>query len=173
MNFLYTPTNNQQPINAKNMDAIFKKLNYKAAPEIVVLNAPPSFQPNLAAMTGLAAIQTELNAAGPVEFFLAFVIKQEEVDRFAQALGPKLAGDSVIWFAYPKGSSKRYTCEFNRDTGWAVLGQLGLEPVRQVAIDEDWSALRFRKVEHIKKITRRESFALTKQAKQRTTKKGE
>jgi hypothetical protein len=41
-----------------------------------------------------------------------------------------------------------------------------------VAIDEDWSALRFRKVEFIKTITRRESYALTTEAKKRTTQKG-
>jgi hypothetical protein len=41
-----------------------------------------------------------------------------------------------------------------------------------VAIDEDWSALRFRKVAFVKTITRRESYALTKEAKARTTQKG-
>jgi hypothetical protein len=41
-----------------------------------------------------------------------------------------------------------------------------------VAIDEDWSALRFRDVAFVKKITRRESFALTEEAKNRTTQKG-
>ena len=35
--------------------------------------------------------------------------------------------------------------------------------MRQVAIDEDWSALRFRKVEHIKTMTR--SFAATEAGK--------
>jgi hypothetical protein len=56
----------------------------------------------------------------------------------------------VLWFAYPKGSSKKYTCEFNRDSGWKVIRSLGFDSVRQVAIDEDWSALRFRRVEYIK-----------------------
>jgi hypothetical protein len=37
---------------------------------------------------------------------------------------------------------------------------------------EDWSALRFRKAEFIKTIARRESFALTPDAKARTTQKG-
>jgi hypothetical protein len=37
--------------------------------------------------------------------------------------------------------------------------------VRQVAIDEDWSALRFRRVAHIKKMTR--SFAMTSEGKQK------
>ena len=60
----------------------------------------------------------------------------------------KLAkGDAVVWFAYPKGSSKRYKSEVNRDDSWASVGQEGFEPVRMVAIDEDWSALRVRRVD--------------------------
>jgi hypothetical protein len=59
----------------------------------------------------------------------------------------------VIWFAYPKASSKRYRCEFNRDTGWAAVRAVGFDTVRQVAIDGDWSALRFRRIEYIKTPT--------------------
>ena len=34
------------------------------------------------------------------------------------------------------------------------MGEAGFEPVRMVAIDEDWSALRFRRAEFIKNMTR-------------------
>lgn len=71
-----------------------------------------------------------------------------------------------------KASSKRYRCEFNRDTGWASVGATGFEPVRQVAIDEDWSALRFRRVEFIKSLTRAASGAITAEAKRRTSGQG-
>ncbi|MFM7857171.1 MAG: hypothetical protein ACKO96_35940, partial [Flammeovirgaceae bacterium] len=55
--------------------------------------------------------------------------------------------------------------EFNRDNGWSILGKLGFEPVRMVAIDEDWSALRFRKPKDIKKMTR--GFAMTLEGKRK------
>jgi hypothetical protein len=55
-----------------------------------------------------------------------------------------------VWFAYPKGTSKKYTCDFNRDTGWDTLKALGFDTVRAVAIDDNWTALRFRRVEYIK-----------------------
>ena len=74
-------------------------------------------------------------------------------------------GDAIVWFAYPKGTSKRYTCAFNRDTGWKALGDAGFEPVRQVAIDEDWTALRFRRAEFIRSMTR--ARAISKQGKKR------
>jgi hypothetical protein len=37
----------------------------------------------------------------------------------------------------------------NRDTGWEALQAAGFDTVRLVAIDADWSALRFRRKEHI------------------------
>ena len=73
----------------------------------------------------------------------------------------------MVWFAYPKGTSKRYRSEINRDTGWQALGRAGFEPVRAVAIDEDWSALRFRRVEFIKTMTRANEHRMTAQGKAR------
>ncbi len=45
------------------------------------------------------------------------------------------------------------------------MGKAGFEPVRMVAIDEDWSAVRFRRVEFIKTMNRPEEVRLTKKAK--------
>lgn len=64
---------------------------------------------------------------------------------------------------YPKGTSKKYKSEINRDNGWEILAKSGFESVRQIAIDEDWSAMRFRKVEFIKIMKRRTDFAKTPQ----------
>jgi hypothetical protein len=74
---------------------------------------------------------------------------------------------------YPKGTSKRYKCEFNRDSGWASLGQAGYEAVRQVAVDEDWSALRFRKVEHIKTMKRNPEGAISSAGRKKASKQRE
>lgn len=66
----------------------------------------------------------------------------------------RTGGDALVWFAYPKGTSKQYRSTINRDTGWQVLGAAGFEPVRMVAIDEDWSGVRFRRAEFIKSMIR-------------------
>lgn len=62
--------------------------------------------------------------------------------------------------AYPKGSSKRYTATINRDKGWARLGAAGFEAVRMIAIDDDWSAVRFRRAEFIKTMKRDKEWAM-------------
>ncbi len=145
------------------MDAVFKKMNFKDHKNIVVINAPQSFETNIAAMEGLTTFARDWAGVTETDFILAFCTKQSEVDAVALEASKILRGDGMLWYAYPKGTSKRYTCEFNRDNGWAVVGEQGFEPVRMVAIDEDWSALRFRKVAFIKTMTR--SFAMTEEGK--------
>lgn len=136
------------------MNPTFKKLNYAGQPEIYVLNAPESFQGALDEMAHLASVHAAVDPDDTPHFLMTFATKQTEVDAFADLCAAQTQGDSVIWVCYPKGSSKRYKCEFNRDKGWDRLGAAGFEPVRQVAIDEDWSALRFRRVGFIKNMTR-------------------
>ena len=148
------------------MASTFDKLNLKNQSRIVVLNAPQSFEPELAALRGVAVVRN-LDDSAEVEFSLAFVTKQKEVDTFAKAIAKKAKGDAVVWFAYPKGTSKKYKCEFNRDTGWAALGKAGFEPVRMVAIDEDWSAVRFRRAEFIKTMTRGKKHRISAHGKSR------
>ena len=151
------------------MSNIFNKLNLKNQTEILVLNAPESFEPELAALENVT-IQRNAQEVKEIAFSLAFVTKQKEVDAIARTIARKAKGDAIVWFAYPKGTSKRYRCDFNRDTGWAALGAAGFEGVRMVAIDEDWSALRFRRVEFIHTMTRDKKRVMTKEGKKKMAK---
>ena len=144
----------------------FEKLNLKDQKQIVVINAPESFEKELAGLNGVT-VKRSAEGVAQIDFSLAFVAKQKEVDALAKVIGAKAKGDAVVWFAYPKGSSKKYKCEFNRDTGWAGVGKQGFEPVRMVAIDEDWSAKRFRRVEFIKTMTRDREHRLSSAGKTR------
>jgi hypothetical protein len=148
------------------MPSTFEKLNLKNQTSILVLNPPASFEPELAALHGVTVLRN-LQPLDAIDFSLAFVTTQKEVDTLAKAIAKRAIGDAVVWFAYPKGTSRKYKSEINRDTGWQVLGQAGFEPVRAVAIDEDWSALRFRRVEFIKTMTRAKELRMTTQGKAR------
>lgn len=132
------------------MSAIFAKLNLKDQAEILVLDAPDTFQPELDGLQSVRVIR-RLDEVKSIAFALAFVTRRVELQRLSTAIAAKAVGDAVLWFAYPKGTSKNYTCDFNRDDGWNALHDAGFDSVRQVAIDEDWSALRFRRTEFIKR----------------------
>jgi len=146
------------------MASVFAKLNLKDQKQILVLRPPESFERELAALDGVEILR-DLKRAKAVQFSLAFVTKQEEVDALAPAIAGKVEGDAVVWFAYPKGSSKKYKSQINPDNGWNVLGREGFEPVRMVAIDEDWSAVRFRRAGFIKTMIRAKEHLLSERAK--------
>jgi hypothetical protein len=146
------------------MSPVFKKLNLKDQKQIVILNSPTSFEGEIASLEDVAVVR-DLKKAANVTFSLAFVTKQDEVDALAPAIGKKAEGDAVVWFAYPKGSSKRYKSQIDRDGGWKLLGREGFEPVRMVAIDEDWTAVRFRRAGFIKNMIRPKEVMLTKRAR--------
>jgi len=48
----------------------------------------------------------------------------------------------AFWVAYPKGGR----ADINRDTLWPILAEHAFRPIGQVALDETWSALRFRPI---------------------------
>jgi hypothetical protein len=137
------------------MTPLFKKLNFKDHPHIVCVGAPESFNIELQAMESATEILLQSKGIKEIYFAIAFVQTQAQLNAAVKSLFPKLVGDAVLWFCYPKQSSKNYTSSINRDNGWEIVGDIGMEPVRAVAIDDDWSASRFRKVEYIKTMTRK------------------
>ena len=144
-------------------------MNFKSPKTTVILNSPESFEANISHILEFTDVKKSIDGVENADFVIVFATKQTEVDATADIFASLLSPDGLLWVAYPKGTSKRYQCEFNRDNGWAKLGDVGFEPVRQVAIDADWSALRFRRVEFIKTMTR--SFAMTEKGKAKIEKK--
>jgi hypothetical protein len=132
------------------MATVFDKMNLKGQQEILVLNAPESFEKDIKALRNVG-VRRRVDEVKSLSFALAFVTQRAELARLSRILAARAAGDALLWFAYPKGASKKYSCDFNRDEGWEVMQQSGFDTVRQVAIDQDWSALRFRRVEYIKR----------------------
>ncbi len=149
------------------MTPLFKKLNLGTQSSILVLNSPESFEGELQRLDGVQ-IRKKATAKTKSSFSIAFAVTQKELDRLSATLIQSAEEDAILWVAYPKGTSKKYKCEFNRDSGWTVLGGAGYEPVRMVAIDDDWSALRFRLAEKIRTMQRSNRMAISEKGKQRT-----
>ena len=148
------------------MADVWGKLNLKDHDEILVVNAPASFEREVKTLDGVTVKRKPADVK-QIGFFLAFVTTQKEMDDLARVVAKKSVPDAVVWFAYPKGTSKKYTSEISRDTGNEALGEAGFEPVRMVAIDEDWTAKRFRRVAFIKNLTRDPRALVSQEAKKR------
>jgi hypothetical protein len=131
------------------MATLLDKLQLKGHENILVLGAPQSFEIELSRLPVLC-VHRSIEDLAEIQFSLAFVTKQAEVDALVPKIAARAQGDAAVWFAYPKGTSKKYKCDFNRDTGWALLNEAGFDTVRSIANDEDWTGLRFRRKEYIK-----------------------
>lgn len=151
------------------MTPLFKKLQLPPTlDEILILNEPEGFCEELNCLKDVV-VKESLIQVSEVDFAIVFVTKKIQIENRIETVYPKLVGDAILWFAYPKKTSKMYTSEINRDYGWGVLGDYNLEPVRQVSIDKNWSAIRFRKVSFIPSMSRKKDFALSYAGKQKTT----
>ncbi len=147
------------------INPIIKKLQFKdQGQEVLIINAPKAYDEIKSAFTGEVH---EMASKESYDFVQVFGTMNEDLRLLAQEAVSHIKEDGLLWLCYPKKSSKVYKgSDCSRDTVAGLLSNEGYEPVRQVAIDEDWSALRFRRVENIKSMVRK--FAVTEEGKQRT-----
>jgi hypothetical protein len=111
------------------------KLQIKPGTQVAVL-ARPADGPDL---DGLGPLAVDPAQAGAV---IAFALRRADVARAASPVVEAARDDRLAWIAYPKGG--QLGTDINRDSLAAAVAELGLRPIRQVSLDEVWSALRFR-----------------------------
>ncbi len=119
---------------------ILQKLQLKPGYRAIVLDAPESYQPALADVP--AGVELADRLEGEFDFIHYFVKEQATLEREAPRLKAALKPKGLLWVSYPKG--KALGTDLNRDVAAAMLRAMGLEGVAQVAIDDTWSAVRFK-----------------------------
>jgi hypothetical protein len=124
------------------------KLQIKAGQGMVVLNAPEGYLAKLAAE--LEGVSVAAQPAGPSDALLLFVNSLAEAAQWFPEAIRAVKVDGLLWIAYPKGTSKVKT-DVNRDRLWEATKPTGWRPVRQVALDDVWSAMRFRPADQVGK----------------------
>ena len=122
--------------------SLAQKLQIKSG-KLIVMNAPKGYAEQLA--QELKDLTVSTRAAGQAEAVLLFVNSLAEVDKLTLRAGKLVKPEGMLWIAYAKGTSKVKT-DVNRDRLWAAVQPIGWQPVRQIALDEVWSALRFKPV---------------------------
>jgi hypothetical protein len=132
------------------MKNLLGKLNYKGQKRISIINAEEKFINSIISDLNDVTIDQKIDPRYPYEFILIFVKSISEVEQVAPMTLHNLMADGILWFCYPKKTSKKYSSDLSRDFGWKVLNDAGLDGIRLVSIDEDWSAFRFRNKKFIK-----------------------
>lgn len=119
-----------------------KKLLIKPGHRIAVMNAPAGHADKLRPLPqGAELVDWPTEAVDVVQ---VFVRDSSELERVGPAAVKAMKPDGLLWVCYPKGG-KRAGTDLHRDILWDLMGkQSSLVGVSLVAVDETWSAMRFR-----------------------------
>jgi hypothetical protein len=114
------------------MSDLLTKLQVKPAQSIAVVGGAPEGADGW-------NLSTDPEAADAV---LVYVADSTALAAAADLLRRTTDRGALCWVAYPKGG--QLGTDLNRDRLRAAVD--GIEPVRQIAVDDVWSALRFKPV---------------------------
>jgi hypothetical protein len=115
--------------------SVASKLQVQPGQRIAVLGAAGARQVDLPDVERTADVST-------AEALIVYAADLEGLDAFRAEVVGSAQRDALTWVAYPKGG--QLGTDLNRDLLAAALAGDGIRPVRQVSIDDVWSALRFR-----------------------------
>lgn len=111
--------------------SLAKKLNLKPGMKARVVGKP--------AGVDLSDVAVGASAA---EAVIVFARTLAEVEAKAAPVVSAGKADRIAWIAYPKAG--KLDTDLNRDILWRHMLKKGVQAVRQVALDDVWSAMRFR-----------------------------
>jgi hypothetical protein len=112
------------------------KLQLKSGQSVAVVNRPEGASLELG---GENPVVDEPEQADAV---IVFSVNRADLDRLSEQFVPPAKRDALTWVAYPKGG--KLGTDLNRDVLAELVKRRGVQPVRQVALDDVWSALRLR-----------------------------
>jgi hypothetical protein len=116
--------------------SVAQKLQIKEGQSVSVLYPPAGLNIDLPEGTRRTS-----SVAGS-DVVLVFASSRAELSKRADPFVKAARRDALAWIASPKAG--RLDTDLNRDSLSELLQERGIRPVRQVAIDDVWSALRFR-----------------------------
>ncbi len=129
------------------MNPIAKKLGLKPGMRALVVSAPSGYVQSLAPLPEGVSISE--SGGKNHEFIQFFATNKSEIVKTAKKLLELAAPGALVWITYPKKTSG-VDSDLSREEVWTAMDGTGWRPVSQIAIDEVWSALRFRPVQDVK-----------------------
>jgi hypothetical protein len=125
-----------------------ERLNLTGQLRALIMNAPKGYRTLLGPLPPDITVNTK--PSGKYDFVHLFVNNREELARLGPDAMKAVKPMAIFWISYPKKTAKTDT-DMSRDEGWEVVTDAGFETVAQVAVDDVWSALRFRPADEVGK----------------------
>jgi hypothetical protein len=120
--------------------SLAQKLQIKPGLVLTVINSPQNMKNQLP--LDLPDNPLEFDLACQPDCVLIFVSTRIEVEQIAIPMLTDKYKPSLVWLAYPKGTSGVET-DINRDILWKMLEPQSWRPARMIALDDIWSCMRF------------------------------
>ncbi len=122
---------------------LLEKLQLKEERNLLIQGLPSSIEKQFVKLTFSKSV-TPLLKKRKIDFALVFAVNQKQLAGILNDVVPSLNTDAKFWIAYPKLTSK-IASDLSRDKNWDFVSDYGFEAVRMVALDNVWSAGRFKK----------------------------
>lgn len=133
------------------LSPLTKKLRLLPEHSVAVLNAPDGYVALLS--PGPREVKTEFQPGQTFDAVLLFVNGVDDLRNAGPSAISAAKPNGLVWIAYPKGGKTAGVTDLPATPGWVqrdVLGDVtsvtGYKPVAFVAVDDTWTALRFKKV---------------------------
>jgi Bacteriocin-protection, YdeI or OmpD-Associated len=123
------------------MSLVAKKLQIKPGKSWLFYHAPQNYLSILEPLPD--GVTVKFDAEGKFDGIQLFVINSADLATHLKAVAPFLKADTVFWISYPKKSSA-IKSDLEMMNSWDDLKQYGLRTVASAAIDDTWTALRFK-----------------------------
>ncbi|MBX7235681.1 MAG: hypothetical protein K1X65_14940 [Caldilineales bacterium] len=128
--------------------ALLKKRRLLTDQRALVLNSPTGYLDRLTPPPDSVILDPEPAAGVSYDFVQVFVRNSGELAHWLPIARQTARYDGILWVCYPKLSAKVLS-DLSRDRLWDLTKPTGLAPVTQIALDDTWSALRFRPAERV------------------------
>ena len=122
---------------------LLEKLQLADEKNLLIQGLPSSIEKQFIKLSFAKNI-TPLLKSRKIDFALVFAVSQKQLITILNDVVPVLQPDAKLWIAYPKLTSK-ITSDLCRDTSWDFIAGYGFEGVRAIALDNVWTALRFKR----------------------------
>ena len=122
-------------------NALVKKLKLKAGQRAAIVNAPGGYIDMLRPLPEGVEVVEALD--GTFDWVQVFLKNKAELGTLLPALVGALKPASMLWFTFPKGTSKIQT-DLTRDKGWEALHGADLKWITLISVNDTWSAFAVR-----------------------------